>query len=121
MPIRYINMTGPVNDSNTVRLPNDFTQSTKDKYIVIKKVRLINNNGQLDIGCSLCGDFGDESCYSYGLIEDFIICTNEINEKTIHIHNTNMRELKFSFKDYKGVPITYDDEYYYSLELRIEY
>ena len=71
MPIRYINMTGRVNDSNTVRLPNDFTQSTKDKYIIIKKVRLINNNGQLDIGCSLCGDFGDESCYSYGLIDFF--------------------------------------------------
>ena len=66
-------------------------------------------------------DFGDESCYSYGLIEDFIICTNEINDKQIHVHNTNMRELKFSFKDYKGVPITYDNEYYYSLELRIEY
>ena len=32
-----------------------------------------------------------------------------------------MKELKFSFKDYKGVPITYDDEYYYSLELRIEF
>ena len=95
------------------------TQSTKDKYIIIKKVRLINNNGQLDIGCALCGDFSDESCYSYGLIEDFIICTNEINEKQIHVHNTNMRELKFTFKDYKGVPITYDNEYYYSLELRI--
>ena len=121
MPIRYINMTGRVNDTNVVRLPNDFTQSTKDKYIIIKKVRLINNNGQLDIGCALCGDFGDESCYSYGLIEDFIICTNEINEKQIHVHNTNMRELTFCFKDYKGVPITYDDEYYYSLELRIEF
>ena len=68
MPIRYINMTGRVNDVNTVRLPNDFTQSTKDKYIIIKKVRLINNNGQLDIGCPLCGDFSDESCYSYGFI-----------------------------------------------------
>ena len=36
MPIRYLNMTGRVNDSNTVRLPNDFTQSTKDKYFIIK-------------------------------------------------------------------------------------
>ena len=53
MPTRYINITGRVNDVNTVRLPNDFTQSTKDKYIIIKKVRLINNNGQLDIGCAL--------------------------------------------------------------------
>ena len=59
MPIRYINMTGRVNDVNKVRLPNDFTQSTKDKSIIIKKVRLINNNGQLDIGCALCGYFSD--------------------------------------------------------------
>ena len=87
----------------------------------INKVILINNNGQLDIGCAFCGDFSDESCYSYGLIQDFIIRTNEINEKQIHVHNTNMRKLTFCFKDYKGVPITYDDEYYYSLELRIEY
>ena len=54
MPIRYINMTGRVNDSNTVRLPNDFTQTTKDKYIIIKKVRLINNNGQLDMAEKFC-------------------------------------------------------------------
>ena len=122
MPTKYINMTGRVENINSVRLPNDFTQSTiKDKYIVVKKVRLINNYGQLDIGCSLCGDFVDESQYSYGLIDDFIMCSNEINEKIIHIHNTNLCELNFCFKDYKGVPIEYDDEYYYTLELRLEY
>ena len=122
MPKRYINMTGRVNNINTVRLPNDFTQSTNnEKCIIIKKVRLINNFGQLDIGCSLCGDFADESQYSYGLIDDFIICSNEINEKIIHIHNTNLRELNFYFKDYKGFPIDYNDECYYTLELRLEY
>ena len=78
MPISYINMTGRVNEVNVVKLPNDFTQSTKDKYIVIKKVRLINNYGQLVILCSLCEDFADESQYSYGLIDDFIMCSNEI-------------------------------------------
>ena len=62
MPKRYINMTGRVLNNNTVSLPNDFTQSTNnEKCIIIKKVRLINNYGQLDIGCSLCGDFADES------------------------------------------------------------
>ena len=55
-------MTGRLENINSIRLPNDFTQSTiKDKYIVVKKVRLINNYDQLDIGCSLCGDFADES------------------------------------------------------------
>ena len=49
------------------------------------------------------------------------MCSNEINEKMIHIHNNNLRELKFYFKDYKGYPIEYDDEYYYTLELRLEY
>ena len=115
-------MTGRVANTNSLRLTNDFTQSTnKNKYIVIKKVRLINNYGQLDIGCSLCGDFADESQYSYGLIDDFIMCSNEINEKIIHIHNNNLCELKFYFNDYKGVPIGTDDEYYYTLELRLEY
>ena len=75
MPTKYINMTGRVENINSVRLPNDFTQSTiKDKYIVVKRVRLINNYSQLDIGCSLCEDFADEFQYSYGLIDDFIMC-----------------------------------------------
>ena len=39
----------------------------------------------------------------------------------IHIHNNNLRELKFYFKDYKGALIESDDEYYYTLELRLEY
>ena len=39
----------------------------------------------------------------------------------IHIHNNNLRELKFYFKDYKGYPVDYEDEYYYTLELQLEY
>ena len=46
MPVRYINISNRVDDNNIIDLPNDFTQSTNDKYISIVKVRLINNNGQ---------------------------------------------------------------------------
>ena len=121
MPIKYINMTDKVYDNNTVHLPNDFTMSNNDKYISVLKVRLINSNGQLDIGCCLCGDFADESSYSYGLMDDFIMCSNEFNEKIIHIHNTNLRTLKFWFKDYKGNQILESDNYYYTLELKLVY
>ncbi len=54
MPIKYINMIGRVENINSVRLPNDVTQSiNKNKYIVIKKVRGMKNYGQLEIGSSL--------------------------------------------------------------------
>ena len=121
MPIKYINMTDKVYDNNTVHLPNDFTMSNNDKYISVLKVRLINSNGQLDIGCCLCGNFADESSYSYGLMDDFIMCSNEFNEKIIHIHNRNLRTLKFWFKDYKGNQILESDNYYYTLELKLIY
>ncbi len=122
MPIKYINMTDKVYDINIVHLPNDFTISNeKEKYISVLKVRLINNSGQLDVGCCLCGNFADESSYSYGLMDDFIMCSNEFNEKMIHIHNNNIRTLKFCFKDYKGNLITSSDNYYYTLELKLIY
>ena len=121
MPVKYINVSNRVNDLNTIDLPNDFTCSTNEKRISVLKVRLINNYGQLDVGSALCGNFADESSYSYGLFNDFIICSNEINEKIIHVHNTNLRQLKFYFKDYKGEKITYSDEYYYTLELKLSY
>ena len=122
MPIKYINISNRVNDNNIIELPNDFTQSTNLKYISVLKVRLINNYGQLDVGSALCGNFADESSYSFGLFDDFIICSNEINVKEIHIHNTNLRRLNFYFKDYKGEKITYNDNYYYyTLELRLSY
>ena len=89
--------------------------------LLSRKVRLINNNGQLDVGCCLCGDFADESSYSYGLMDDFIICSNEINEKEIHIHDNNMRFIKFYFRDYKGIKITAADDYYFSLEIKLIY
>ena len=115
-------MTDKVYNSNEIHLPNDFTISReKDKYISVLKVRLINNSGQLDICCCLCGNFADESSYSYGLMDDFIMCSNEYNEKMIHIHNINLRSLKFWFKDYKGNLITTSDNYYYTLELKLIY
>ena len=122
MPRKYINITSKVIEFNTLNINLDFAQSTNpDKMIIVRKVRLINSYGQLDIGCCLCGDFADQSTYSMGLMDDFIMCSNEINEKMIHIHNNNLRELKFYFKDYKGYLVDYDDEYYYTLELRLEY
>ena len=70
MPVKYISISDKVSEDNEIKLINDFVQSTNDKYIVIKKVRLINNNGQLDIGCCLCGNFAEDSSYSYGLFDD---------------------------------------------------
>ena len=122
MPREYINITNKVYENNELLLKNDFVQSTNpDKYIIVRKVRLINSNGQLDVGCCLCADFAEDSSYSYGLIDDFIICSNEINEKEIHIHSINIRRLNFNFKDYKGQKITYADDYYYTLELKLIY
>ena len=121
MPTKYINISNRVDDNNVIDLPNDFTYSKNEKFISVLKVRLINNNGQLDVGSVLCGDFADDSSYSFGLFDDCIICSNEINEKIIHIHNINLRRLNFYFKDYKGEKITYEDEYYYTLELKLNY
>ena len=122
MPIKYVSVSDRVSEDNDFKLFNDFIQSTNDKYIIIKKVRLINNNGQLDIGCCLCGNFADDSSYSYGLFDDYIICTNEINEKEIHVHDNNLKYIHFFFRDYKGQKITYEDDYYYyTLELKLIY
>ena len=35
MPTKYINMTGRVNNINSVRLPNDFTQSINNENILL--------------------------------------------------------------------------------------
>ena len=121
MSVKYISISDRVKADNEFKLINDFVQSTNDKYIVIRKVRLINNNGQLDIGCCLCGNLADDSSYSYGLFDDYIMCTNEINEKEIKIYNNNYKYIHFFFRDYTGTRITYDDGYYYTLELKLIY
>jgi len=122
MAIRYINVTNKVDDINQVDLPNDFIMSqSEQKCISVLKVRLINSDGQLDVGCCLCGNFVDDSSYSYGIVEDFIMCTNEYNEKMIHVNANNLKHLKFYFTDYKGLKITTSDNYYYTLELKLIY
>ena len=95
--------------------------SQEEKCISVLKVRLINDNGQLDVGCCLCGNFVDDSSYSYGLVDDFIMCTNEFNEKDIYVHDNNLKHLKFFFTYYKGVRLTDADNYYYTLEFKLVY
>ena len=122
MPRRYVSISDKINEKTVLYLKNDFVQSTNpEKYIIVRKVRLINPYGQLDVGCCLCGDFADDSSYSYGLIDNFIMCTNELNQKEIHIHNTNKRRINYCFRDYKGNLLTADDYYYYTLELELLY
>ena len=122
MPRRYINITEKVTEKLNMKLNSDFIQSTDpNKTIVVRKVRLINPYGQLDVGCCLCGDFADESSYSVGLMDDFIMCTNELNQKGIHIHNTNCNHINFYFRDYKGNLLTAADDYYFTLELELLY
>ena len=122
MPRKYINITEKVHDKNLLLLKNDFVQSSNpDKQLIVRKVRLINPYGQLDVGCCLCGDFADQSSYSLGLMDDFVMCTNEINEKVIHVHNLNNNMLYFWFRDYKGNLIIDTDEYYFTLELELVY
>ena len=120
MPRRYINITEKVSEKLNIKLISDFIQSTDpNKMIVVRKVRLINPYGQLDVGCCLCGDFADESSYSIGLMDDFIMCTNELNQKEIHIHNNNCNHISFWFRDYKGELLTSDDNYYFTLEIEL--
>ena len=122
MVVKYINVTHRIVDTgNYILLPNDFTCSTNEKYIVIRKVRLINADGQIDLGSCLCGNFADESSYSWGIIEDFIMCTNEYTDKEIHIHDPNLRRLDFWFRDYKGIKITEADGYYFTIEIKLIY
>ena len=122
MPRRYINISDKVLENNLLLLNLEFVQSTEpNKTIVVRKVRLINPNGQLDIGCCLCGDFADNSSYSYGLVDNFIMCSNEINDKDIHVHNLNNNKINFWFCDYKGNRLTDADDYYFTLELELIY
>ena len=123
MPRKYVNISDKVLENNLLLLKNDFVQSTNpDKHIIVRKVRLINSNGQLDVGCCLCGDFADDSSYSYGIIDNFVICSNELNEKDIHVHNlNNNNKLYFWFCDYKGNRLTSVDDYYFTLELELIY
>ena len=49
------------------------------------------------------------------------MCTNELNQKEIHIHNLNNNILTFWFCDYKGNRLTANDDYYFIIELELVY
>ena len=49
------------------------------------------------------------------------MCTNEINEKEILVKDRALKYIHFFFRDYTGNKITYDDGYYYTLELKLIY
>ena len=52
--IDYIGVDENNNQHNefTYKLSIDFIQSDRDKYVVVRKLRLVNPQGQLDVGCS---------------------------------------------------------------------
>lgn len=96
----------------------------RDKYVVVRKLRLVNPQGQLDVGCSLCGNLGGENSYTYGILEHpYIIASNEISEKVFKV-SSNLKYLKFWFDDYMGIQIytsNQTDKWYYTLELELIY
>ena len=124
--IDYIGVDENNNQHNeyTYKLPIDFIQSDRDKYVVVRKLRLVNPQGQLDVGCSLCGNLGGENSYTYGILEHpYIIASNEISEKVFKV-SSNLKYLKFWFDDYMGIQIytsNQTDKWYYTLELELIY
>ena len=71
--------------------------------------------------CNFGGNFVDESQYNYYIILDYIIFSNEINEKEIHITSKNLQTLEFWFRDYKSVLITCDQDYYFTFKFILVY
>lgn len=120
MPVMYLTSTDQVKTVNTLELHANFVKSDEYKYIIIKNVKLFNSNGQVDVGGYLCGDFADNNNFSTGLMNDFIMSSNNQYEKIITIDN-NCRRISFYFKDYKGNHIKEDSGYYYLLELALVY
>ena len=59
--------------------------------------------------------------HTHGVLLMILLCVNEINEKEIHVHNTNLRTFDFWFKDYKGTPTKTEDGFYFTLELKLIY
>ncbi len=135
---KYININGKIeftfdywsnymNNTYKLNLPLDFIQSKNDKYIIIRKLRLFNNEGQMDIGSCLASEaLCRENMYSEGLNynKNYIMSANELNEKKFKI-SSDIKVVDFTFTDYKGELInTYDDItkcYYYVLELELVY
>ena len=107
-------------------LPLDFIQSKNDKYIVIRKLRMFNKDGQMELGACLTSKaLSKDCCYNYGLNynQNYIMSANEINEKVFKI-NSDVKQIDFTFTDYKGELLNgYNDlsivAYYYVLELEL--
>ena len=120
MPVIYLTATGCVQTVNSVELLDEFVKAPENKTIIITNLKLFNSNGQVDVGAYLCGNFADSINYSTGLMNDFVMATNNTHKKQISIDN-NCRRLSFYFRDYKGNYIKDDCEYYYLLELMLVY
>lgn len=108
-------------------LPHDFIQSKNDKYVVVKKFRCFNNDGQMDLGACLTSDvLSKDCCYNYGLNynQNYIMSANEVNDKSFKI-NSDCKKIDFTFTDYKGELLNTNQDlnaaYYYVLELELVY
>ena len=116
-----------MNNSYTLNLPLDFIQSKNDKYLIVKKLRLFNNDGQMDLGaCVSSKALCCENIYTEGINfnQNYIMAANELNEKKFKI-SSDLKTVDFLFTDYKGELLnTYEDItkcYYYVLEIELIY
>lgn len=116
-----------MNNSYTLNLPLDFIQSKNDKYLIVKKLRLFNNDGQMDLGaCVASKALCRENIYTEGINfnQNYIMSANELNEKKFKI-SSDLKTIDFLFTDYKGELLnTYEDItkcYYYVLEIELIY
>ena len=118
---KYMNYTDHGKRSYELYMPNDFRYSkVEGKSIIIHKLNLYNSNGQLMFCCYLCGNFATDTTYSFGLIGDYIMSSNELNPKQILV-KSNLNNMKFWFKDYKGKLIEEADDFYFTLEYELVY
>ena len=118
---KHMNYTDHGKRSYELYMPNDFRYSkVEGKSIIIHKLNLYNSNGQLMFGCYLCGNFATDTTYSFGLINDYLMSSNELNPKQILI-KSHLNNMKFWFKDYKGKLIDESDDFYFTLEYELIY
>ena len=108
-------------------LPLDFIKSNNNKYVVVKKFRCFNNDGQMDLAACLTSKaLSVENCYNYGLNynQNYIMSSNEINDKMFKV-NSDCKRIDFTFTDYKGELLNTNDDlnaaYYYVIELELIY
>ena len=108
-------------------LPLDFIKSKEDKYVMIKKFRCFNNEGQMDLAACLTSKvLSRDSCYNYGLNynQNYIMSSNEVNDNMFKI-NSDCKQIDFTFTDYKGELLNTNDDlnraYYYVIEMVLIY